>query len=343
MITEADRDLLAPWVGDGVDALVTLDFRLHGLVRALYQAARGAGPPLSLRAARALRDRVRAGDEVVVCVGFPIHPVMVGETDGICGAVVLAHALSVGLRARTVLAAEAAIAPFLKGAAEALGSAVATIVPCPPGAEAGRECSAVLLARRPAAVLAVEKAGINRAGVPHSSGGMDIGQATAHFEELFRGAGRVGIPTVGIGDQGNELGMGVIAEAAAAATQYGEVCRCPCGQGTVSDVPADVTVIGGTSDWGAFGVAAALAFLLDRREVLPSGEAVRSVIGAAVRAGALDAVSRSSVPQVDGYTADLCARLVEMLHDAIATPGRFAEMEPERFRAGIERLRATMS
>ncbi len=337
-----DREVLAPWVGEGIDALATLDFRLHGLVRALYQAARGAGAPLSVRAARALRDRVRPGDEVVVCVGFPIYPIMVGETDGICGAVVLAHALSVGLRARTVLATEAAIAPFLKGAAEALSSAAVTIVPCPPGPEAGRECSAVLLGGRPGAVLAVEKAGINRAGVPHTSGGMDIGQATAHFEDLFRGAARLGIPTVGIGDQGNELGMGAIAEAAAEATQYGKVCRCPCGKGTVSSVPADVTVIGGTSDWGAFGVAAALAFLLDRREALPSGEAVRSVIGAAARAGALDAVSGSSLPQVDGYTADLCARLVDMLHDAIATPGRFAEMEPERFRAGVERLRAAM-
>ncbi len=336
-----DREVLAPWVGEGIDALVTLDFRHHGLVRALYQAARGTGAPLSVRAARLLRDRVRAGDEVVVCVGFPVYPVMIGETDGICGAVVLVHALRVGLQARTVLAAEAAIAPFVKGAAEALGGAVVTIVPCPPGAEAGRECSAVLLARRPATVLAVEKAGINRAGIPHSSGGMDIGKGTAHFEELFRGAQRAGIPTVGIGDQGNELGLGAVAEAAAVISRYGRTCRCPCGQGTVSAVPADLTVVGGTSDWGAFGVAAALAFLLGRPEVLPAGARVRSVIGAAAAAGAIDAVTRAPIAQVDGYPADLCGQVADMLHQAIINPGRFAEMEPERYRAGLERLRAT--
>ena len=283
-------------------------------------------------------------------MGFPVHPLMVGETDGICGAVVLARALRVALQARPLLATEEAISPFVAAAVEAapmghvmgLGPApeAVRIVACPPGPEAGGECSAALLQRRPAAVLAVEKAGVNCAGVPHSSGGMDIGVATARFEELLRGAQRAGILTIGIGDQGNELGLGAIAEAAAAEARYGRTCRCPCGQGTVSAVPADVTVIGGTSDWGAFGVAAALAFLLDRRDALPSGEMVRSVIAAAVEAGAIDAVARKGLPQVDGYPADFCARLADMLADVIVTPGRFAEMEPERFSAGLGRLKA---
>ena len=348
-----ERDLLAAWVGEGIDAITTLDFRHHDLVRALYRAARGTGDPTSVRAAQLLRDRVEPGAEVIVSVGFPVYPVFVGETDGICGAAVLAHVLSAGLRARPVLVTEEAIAPFVKAALAAASldcvtgleggrtSAEATrLVPCVPGPGPGRECSLALLERRPAAVLAVEKAGINRVGVPHSSGGTDLGEATAYLEELFRGAERLGIPTVGIGDQGNELGMGAIADTAAAITQYGSTCRCPCNQGTASGVPADITVIGGTSDWGAFGVAAALAFLLDRPDVLPAGETIKSIIRAAVAAGAIDAVTRTAIPRVDGYTADLCARIADLLCDAITTPGRFAEMEPERYRAGIARLRA---
>jgi len=102
------RDLLAPWVGEGIDAITTLDLRHHGVVRALYRAAREIGDPPGMRAARLLRDRVAAGTEVIVCVGFPVHPVLVGETDGICGAVALARALSAGLRARPVLVTEEA-------------------------------------------------------------------------------------------------------------------------------------------------------------------------------------------------------------------------------------------
>jgi len=349
-----DREILASWVCEGIDALATLDSRHHGLIRSLYAAARGAGDPLSLRAARRLRDRVRAGDEVVVCVGFPVHPIMTGETDGLCGAVVLARALAVALQARPVLATEEAIAPFVAAAAGAarLGHAIGLaegraapgtvrIVPCAPGAAAGSACSGALLEGRPAAVVAVEKAGINLAGVPHSSGGMDVGQATAHFEDLFRGAGRLGIPTIGIGDQGNELGLGALAEAAGGMTRYGRTCRCPCGQGTVSGVPADVTVIGGISDWGAFGVAAALAFLLDRPDALPSGEMVRSIIAAEVKAGAIDAVTQTGILQVDGYPLDYCARLAELMGDVVTCPGRFAELEPERYRAGVERLRGS--
>ncbi len=323
------------------------------LVCALYRAARGTDDPTSVRAARLLRDRVEPGSELIVGVGFPVYPVFVGETDGICGAAVLAHVLSAGLRARPVLVTEEAIAPFVQAALAAAGldcvtgleggwllAAAARLVPCAPGPGPGLECSLELLKRRPAAVLAVEKAGINRVGVPHSSGGMDLGDATAYLEELFRGAERLGIPTVGVGDQGNELGMGAIADTAAAITPHGTRCRCPCEQGTASGVPADITVIGGTSDWGAFGVAAALAFLLDRPDVFPAGETVKSIIRAAVAADAIDAVTRTAIPRVDGYTADLCARIADLLGDAITAPGRFAELEPERYRAGLERLRA---
>lgn len=346
-----NRDLVAAWVGEGIDALTTLDFRHHGNIRALYQAARGTGDPLSIRAAKLLRDRLQPGDEVIICVGFPIYPVLVGETDGICGAVVLASALGIGLRARPVLASEEAIVPFLGAASEAVGlpfvrgldgeaqpKGSVRIVGCAPGPQPGSECSHQLLKRQPKVVMAVEKAGVNRAGVPHSLGGMDIGQATAYFDELFRGAERSGIPTVAVGDQGNELGMAAVAEAAIAETQYGRVCRCPCGQGHVSGIPANVTVVGGTSDWGAIGVVAGLAFLLDRPNLIPDGDVIRSVVMAEVEAGAIDAITRSRIPHIDGYTLDFQVRLVEMLREAITYPSHFASLESERFEAGIKRL-----
>ncbi len=346
-----DRDLLARWVGEGIDALTTLDFRHHGVIRALYRAARGTGAPLSILAAQLLRDRVGPGDEVIICVGFPIYPLFVGETDGICGAVVLASVLGIGLQARPVLVSEEAIVPFLAAALQAAGmnyvnglgaghvpAGSARVVGCAPGPEPGYECSVRLLKRQPRLVMAVEKAGVNRVGVPHSLGGFNIGEATAYLEELFRGSERAGIPTIAVGDQGNELGMGAVAEAALSETQYGRMCRCPCGEGHVSGVAANITVVGGTSDWGACGVAAALAFLLDRQDLIPDAHTMRSIVEAEVEAGAIDAATRSQIPQIDGYALDFQVRIVEMLRDAVSYPSRFASMESERFQAGVKRL-----
>src|SRR2546427_3810321 len=85
--------LVEECVGENLDQLSTLDMRGDGVLRVLYRAARKlhAGP-LTLTAARALSERVRRGDTVLVLTGF-LAPKPFPETDGPIGSAVLAAAL----------------------------------------------------------------------------------------------------------------------------------------------------------------------------------------------------------------------------------------------------------
>jgi len=49
-----------------------------------------------------------------------------------------------------------------------------------------------------------------------------------------------GILTIGVIDQGNELGSGLIEEDIKGITPYADMCCCLCGAGIASSVKADV-------------------------------------------------------------------------------------------------------
>jgi hypothetical protein len=79
--------------------------------------------------------------------------------------------------------------------------------------------------------------------------GRDITTHTAPAHQLFEAAGRRGVTTVGVGDGGNEIGMGKIPW---------RVIRdnIPNGATVACRVPADHLVVCGVSNWGAYGLAA---------------------------------------------------------------------------------------
>jgi hypothetical protein len=119
--------------------------------------------------------------------------------------------------------------------------------------------------------------------------------------------------TIGIGDLGNEMGMGFVKEAVRREIPHGEKCLCPCEGGIACDVTADVGIICNISNWGAYGVEACLAALTGEMEVMHDQATERHLIRECVRAGAIDPVSGLLRPYVDGETEDINAYVVEML------------------------------
>lgn len=108
-------------VGENLDQLSTLDMRGDGVLRVLYRAARELqGGPLTLTAARALRDGVRAGDTVLVLTGF-LAPKPFPETDGPIGSAVLAAALERACGAVPVFVADREVTGTLGAALRAGG------------------------------------------------------------------------------------------------------------------------------------------------------------------------------------------------------------------------------
>jgi thiamine pyrophosphate-dependent acetolactate synthase large subunit-like protein len=70
-----------------------------------------------------------------------------------------------------------------------------------------------------------------------------------------------GVLTVGIGDGGNEIGMGNIYDTVRKVVPYGDQCKCPAKCGIADSTLVDVTVVATVSNWGAYGIEACLAAL----------------------------------------------------------------------------------
>ena len=238
-------------VADSIDQLISVEMRHatglpRGVARPLYEAAREAqgGEPLVYLAAQRLLQEVSAGDVVLFVTGsgsrFGLHK---GETDGPLGAASLGRALDIGIGARTVYICDEPHLEPIRASVEAAGisvidqrtiregphSAVIEIHPPEdgPGAGFARE---VLDRYQPKAVVFIEKTGPNAKGVHHSITGTAKDPAeTGHAYHLADQARADGIFTLGIGDGGNEIGNGVIYEAARAIQPRGKHAAAPAG------------------------------------------------------------------------------------------------------------------
>jgi hypothetical protein len=172
--------------------------------------------------------------------------------------------------------------------------------------------------------VAVERPGANPKGEYHYAMGKKASSGIAPVDFLYREASARGALTVGVGDFGNELGMGAIYDAIRAETPAGADCGCGCGGGVACATPADVTVLASVSDWGAYAIAACLAYLKRDPTVLVAGEVYRRVCENAVRAGAIDGPTRYATPHVDGIDMNFNAALLEVMRGAASYPGRSA-------------------
>jgi hypothetical protein len=76
--------------------------------------------------------------------------------------------------------------------------------------------------------------------------------------------------------------------------------------------PRDYLVVAGVSNWGSYGVVAALSRLTGV-ELLHTPEIERRLIQACVSAGACEGVTRRREPTVDSLNADIHAGVVDLL------------------------------
>src|SRR5689334_11081730 len=123
------------------------------------------------------------------------------ETDGPPGAAVLGRALR-RLGARVRYTSDAASLPTLTAALKALGEPDDTFA-YPDGAGAA---AAVLARERPTHLVAIERPGRARGGDYLNARGVSVKDWNRPIDELFLGRRRP--ITVGVGDGGNEIGMG---------------------------------------------------------------------------------------------------------------------------------------
>ncbi len=349
------QDLVAHVVGDNLDRLITVDLRGQGMVKPIYEAARrDAGMPLTMYAAQRLDGSLTEGSIVLICTGFPgphwesvprgdgalaefLPEQIPGETDGLVAAAALARALDLGYQSKPVVVTEKEILPMVAAALQAAGLHVfldpdrffdiphsAVVLDFPKDEEEARaQVPGLLATLHPVAAVSIERPGRNDAGQYHMANGRAITPFVAKVDHLYTAVHAAGGLTVGIGDLGNELGLGTVQEACRRFTETGGRCRCACGQGIACTVDSDVTVVGAISDNVAHGVIAALAYLRGNPDLVPDARMEERLIEAVVGKGAQDGVSGLILPWIDGVRTAYHTRLVEQMRDIITYPQFF--------------------
>ncbi len=135
---------------------------------------------------------------------------------------------------------------------------------------------------------------------PHNMRGVDLSAHTAPLHLLFEPPARPGrvVRTIGIGDGGNELGMGQVPWEELVRRLPGDSAgKIPC------RIAAHLVILAGVSNWGGYALSAALAMLAGRVDLLAPFTCQREfeLLQAMVDHGpAVDGVTRLQQPTVDG-------------------------------------------
>ena len=222
-------------------------------------------------------------DHVLITTGFYIASAGSLETDGPPGAFFLARGLaSCGTSVGFV--AEDETLALLRHLTEDLWPATQT----PPqffrfpimGPEESQDCASDLcVSWLPTLAVAVERCGRNKEGQYLNRRGMDISEHTARVDELFEVEG---MTTIGIGDGGNEVGMGKVYDAII--NELGATSACA--------VATDHLIVSTVSNWGAYGLLACLSAIAGR-DLLPTDREAVAAIELLAELGAVNALRQS--------------------------------------------------
>jgi hypothetical protein len=247
------------------------------------------------------------------CVGLitgffvPRAAVAAPETDGPVGTALLAAALAAcGVPAR--IAVDTPCATAVRAAVEEAGGSVAIDEV---GVDDRTGLDRLIGTWRGAGishVVAIERCGRSGDGRPRNMRGVDVSSWTAPLDDLFLAGPWT---RLAVGDGGNEIGMGRLPAGLIART-------VPNGAEIACLTSCDHLVVAGVSNWGAYGLMAALAVLRpDWRETIAkflTAERDLAVTRATVaKAGAVDGVTARPEATVDGFGPEIHGALIEEL------------------------------
>jgi hypothetical protein len=161
-------------------------------------------------------------------------------------------------------------------------------------------------------MLAIERVGPTRHGRCHTMRGRDITAVMSPAQRLF--APRPGIATIGIGDGGNEIGMGKI--------PYDVIDRnIPNGGLVACAVATDHLIVCGVSNWGAYALAAGVALVRKANVVSSLFDPPREhdILTVMVEQGGLvDGVLGRPAVSVDGLTWEQYAGVLARIGAVVA-------------------------
>lgn len=245
---------------------------------------------------------------VLLATGFYVAGY--AETDGPAGTMVVAKALQ-ALGYHPVIVTDS----FCRGFFEP-ESIDTEYLPMDADDEA---CLAVIRKYRQVGMISIERCGKNIENDYANMRGISIRENTAPVDRIFELAGpdapegTVRIPTIGVGDGGNEIGMGNLADVITK-----DLALVPC------RVRTDILVTASVSNWGAYGIAAALEKCTGKKVYTkidgePVDRKTMAFIEKTVEIGSVDGVTHERIAHVDGYSHGEEAEILTALAEAVGS------------------------
>lgn len=321
-------------VGQNLDDLMNLDPRGYGVCRILYPASRKlAGEPVTLHAAKKLIENVKEGGLVYIMTGFVLTPSRCAETDGIIGAMLLARSLVKAFGAKPVIVCPPENIPAVENMAPVMGLhlyktleelqqfpfSMGVVTFTKDAAKAPAQAEEVMGAWGvPDFLISTESAGANSLGHYHNAIGKNITELQAKSDFLFEKLQEKGVPTISVGDLGNEMGLGTLGDHLDKYIPYAGkgACACECGGGLKVHTCADTVLTATVSNWGIYGLTAALAFLKEDLCIFHDGELEKRAILAASQSGMVN-MDGSLEPAVDGFDIRMNVLIVDLMRECI--------------------------
>ncbi|MCS4308186.1 hypothetical protein M2404_002541 [Rheinheimera pacifica] len=228
-------------------------------------------PGYILRAARLINQ---CRGTVLIGTGFPVLDTF--ETDGPVGAIAL-YQLLTQLGAKPVIVCGDPLYSALKADYQCYQITVNQYEALPTIA------TKALAELQPQLVISIERPGFNAQQRYANMRGEDISARCASFDYFLTQAP---CPTIGIGDGGNEIGMGNLLQAVSALNITPCVTQC------------DELIVADVSNWAAWGLAAMVSLL--RNENLLSDADPLAILQYLSAKGSMDGVTRLNTLTEDG-------------------------------------------
>ncbi len=243
---------------------------------------------------------------VLITTGFYILASKAPETDGPPGAIMLEKALT-ALGFKVVHVSDKYTTKLL----EETSSPGSKVIEFPIiNSKSSKDFARGLLEEfDPSVIISIERCGLTDDGYFRNMRGIDMTEFNAKTDYLFTQHSK----TIGIGDGGNEIGMGNLSSEV---SNIATLVNAPC------TTTVNKLVISSISNWGGYGLIASLS-KLKGLNLLPTIEEEQSLLKRMVCLGAVDGTTSKNENTVDGFTMEEHSVALTELHsylDSIGVP-----------------------
>ena len=242
--------------------------------------------------------------KIFIITGFYIMAAEATETDGPPGAVAIGNALA-RLGNEVAYVTDELSSEVLKTIA---GHEVIEF-PITNHFESAEFANRLMEENSPSALVAIERAGLVGDGTYRNFRGVNFTPYNAKIDHLFDQHPY----SVGIGDGGNEIGMGNL-QNVIPTIEHEFLPKNPCVTTTTE------LIVASCSNWGGYGLIAALS-LKNGVNLLPSVEEAKQMVRDIVAVGAVEGMSAENKEWVDGRDLEADSACIGDLHKLLVEQG----------------------